>query len=118
MGIRGTHISKLIVDALVYGIGCGHLGLAFNNEAIVVLANAAIFRRPLLLAEYDLVGILVACCLWIVQVAANDLVASHHNIRASIIPGNISTVALIVGHLIVWLENGLKLLTFETDRLD
>ena len=71
----------------------------------------------MLLAENDLVGVLVSCRLWIVQVAAHDLVTSHHNVGASIIPGNISTVAL-VRHLIVWLQNGLKLLAFEADRLD
>ena len=72
----------------------------------------------MLLAENYLVGVLVSCRLWIVQVAAHDLVTSHHNVGASIIPGNISTVALIVRELIVWCENGLKLLALKADRLD
>ena len=119
MGISVTYISQLIVEALFDVIGCGHLSLTFNNEAIVELANnAAIVRRSLLLAENDLVGILVASGLWIVQVAAHDLVASHHDVGSSIIPGNIPTVALVLRDLIVWREDGLELLAFEADRLD
>ena len=118
MSIRGADISQLIVEALFDVVGCCHLGLAFNNEAIVELANGGIVRRSLLLAENDLVGILVACGLWIVQVAAHDLVASHHDVGASIITDSISTVALVVRKLIVWCKNGLELLTFEADRLD
>ena len=117
MGI-GARIGQLIVDALLDGIRCGHLGLALNHEAIVKLADAAIVRRPLLLAENDLVGVLVACGLRIVQVAAHDLVPSHHDVGASRISANIPTVALILRNLIVWLKNGLKLLTFEADRFD
>ena len=119
MGISVAYISQLIVEALFDVIGCGHLSLTFNNEAIVELANnAAIVRRSLLLAENDLVGILVSCGLWIVQVAAHDLVASHHDVGSSIIPGNIPTVALVLGDLIVRREDGLELLAFEADRLD
>ena len=51
VGISVTYISQLIVEALFDVIGCGHLSLTFNNEAIVELANnAAIVRRSLLLA--------------------------------------------------------------------
>ena len=119
MGISVAYISQLIVEALFDVIGCGHLGLTLNNEAIVELANnATFFRRSLLLTENDLVGILVTCGLWIVQVAAHDLVSSHHDVSSSIIPGNISTVALIVRDLIVWRKDGLELLAFKADRLD
>ena len=118
MSISGAHISQLIVEAFTDVVGSGHLGLALYNEAIVELANAAIVRRSLLLAENDLVSILVTSCLRIVQVAADDLVTSHHDVGSSIVPGHVPTVALVVRDLIVWRENGLELLTFETNRLN
>ena len=94
MGISVAYISQLIVEALFDVIGCGHLSLTFNNEAIVELAdNAAIVRRSLLLAENDLVGILVASGLWIVQVAAHDLVASHHDVSALARAASLASVA-------------------------
>ena len=118
MSISGTYISQLIVEAFTDVVGSGHLGLTFNNKTIVELANAAIVRRSLLLAENDLVSILVTSCLRIVQVAADDLVTSHHDVGSSIVPGHVPTVALVVRDLIVWREDGLELLTFETNRLD
>ena len=118
MGISGTYISQLIVEAFTDVISSGHLGLAFNNEAIVELANAAIVRRSLLLAKNDLVSILVTCSLRIVQVAADDLISSHHDVSSSVVSGHVSPVALILRDLIVRREDGLELLTFKTDRLD
>ena len=107
VSISGTYISQLIVEAFTDVVGSRHLGLAFYNKAIVELANAAIVRRSLLLAENDLVSILVTSCLRIVQVAADDLVTSHHDVGSSIVPGHVPTVALVVRDLIVWCKDGL-----------
>ena len=89
------------------------------DEACLKLADAShVLPDAITSVQIDLLAILIASGARVAQVASHDLVASHHDISTSIIPGNISTVALIVRDLIVWCENGLKLLALEADRLD
>ena len=99
-----------------------HLSLALDDQTVIELADhtSILIRASLVRAKLNLLVRSVSSRLRVLEVAANNLIPSHHDIRtlgwpASIIP----TVALCdLSPLDVRLKHGVQLLSLQADRFD